>query len=204
MSSPQSKPLRLLAIPAKMYSRSVVRYPYQTNSDYAHAYHFAAKRLAGTFSSQPEDDLILLPFLLLYRHAYELRLKSLIQFLVQTRMTYREGVTPELTEAGSDERLKQEFEHRLYQLLNESKTHYAALNLPDAFPPAVETVIAMLHEADGTGQAFRYAGQLPETQEHTDFPDLAKLLDEQYNTLSVVEDYVEGCYLPMPTLTELA
>lgn len=33
--------------------------------------------------------------------------------------------------------------------------------------------------------------------------DLAKLLDEQYSTLSVVEDYVEGCYSPMPTLAEL-
>ena len=186
-----------------MYSRSVVRYPYQPNNDYAHAYHFAAKRLAGTFSSRPEDDLIVLPFLLLYRHAYELQLKSLIQFLVQTRMTYREGVTPELTEAGSDELLKKKFEHRLYPLLNEAKTHYAALNLPAAFPGAIEAVIAMLHEADGTGQAFRYAGQLPETQEHADFPDLVKLLDEQYDTLSVVEDYVEGCYSPMPTLAEL-
>ena len=186
-----------------MYSRSVVRYPYQTNSDYAHAYHFAAKRLAATFSSRPEDDLILLPFLLLYRHAYELQLTSLIQFLVQTRMTYLEGVTPELVEAGSDERLKEDFEHRLYPLLNEAKKHYAALDLPEAFPMAIEAVIAMLHEADGTGQAFRYAGQLPETQEHADFPDLAKLLDERYDTLSAVGDYVDGCYSPMPTLAEL-
>lgn len=204
MSNPQPRPLRLLtSVPAKIYARAIVRYPHQTLSDYALAYHSSAKRLATTFSSRPEDDLILVPFLLLYRHAYELQLKSLIQFLVRTRMTYMDGVTAELEEAGSEERLKEKFEHHLYPLLREVQKHYTALNLPEPFPSKVEGVVAMLHEADHNGQAFRYSGNLPTTQEHADFPDLADLLDEQYVRLSLVADYVDGCYSPVPTLKEL-
>lgn len=204
MSSTRSKPLRLLeSVPNKVYSRLIVRYPYQTNRDYALSYRFAAKRLAEMFTGDTIDDLILLPFLTLYRQAFELELKNLIQFLVSTRMTYVEGRTSELEQARSDERFK-ELGHNLHKLLNEAKKHYDALDLDEAFPPEVEKLIAMLHEADKSGTAFRYAGQLPNTQEHADFPDLAALLDQQYDNLTVITDYVDGLYSAGPTLNELA
>lgn len=204
MSSTRSKPLRLLeSVPNKVYSRLIVRYPYQTNRDYALSYRFAAKRLAETFTGDSIDDLILLPFLTLYRQAFELELKNLIQFLVITRMTYVEGRTSELEQARSDERFK-ELGHNLHKLLNEAKKHYDALDLDESFPPEVEKLIAMLHEADKSGTAFRYAGQLPNTQEHADFPDLAALLDQQYDNLTVITDYVDGLYSAGPTLNELA
>lgn len=204
MSSTRSKPLRLLeSVPNKVYSRLIVRYPYQTNRDYALSYRFAAKRLAETFTGDTIDDLILLPFLTLYRQAFELELKNLIQFLVSTRMTYVEGRTSELEQARSDERFR-ELGHNLHKLLNEAKKHYDALDLDESFPPEVEKLIAMLHEADKSGTAFRYAGQLPNTQEHADFPDLAALLDQQYDNLTVITDYVDGLYSAGPTLNELA
>ena len=62
----------------------------------------------------------------------------------------------------------------------------------------------MLHDADTAGTAFRYAGQLPDVQEHADFPDLAALLDDQFMKLSVIEDYVDGLYSAGPTLKEIA
>ncbi|WOF21915.1 hypothetical protein N8K70_11025 [Microbacterium betulae] len=190
-------------MPNKVYSRLIVRYPYQTNRDYALSYRFAAKRLAETFTGDTIDDLILLPFLTLYRQAFELELKNLIQFLVSTRMTYVEGRTSELEQARSDERFK-ELGHNLHKLLNEAKKHYDALDLDESFPPEVEKLIAMLHEADKSGTAFRYAGQLPNTQEHADFPDLAALLEQQYDNLTVITDYVDGLYSAGPTLNELA
>ncbi|MCK8478009.1 hypothetical protein [Microbacterium aurugineum] len=190
-------------MPNKVYSRLIVRYPYQTNRDYALSYRFAAKRLAETFTGDTIDDLILLPFLTLYRQSFELELKNLIQFLVSTRMTYVEGRTSELEQARSDERFK-ELGHNLHKLLNEAKKHYDALDLDEAFPPEVEKLIAMLHEADKSGTAFRYAGQLPNTQEHADFPDLAALLDQQYDNLTVITDYVDGLYSAGPTLNEVA
>lgn len=198
-------PLRLLtSVPTKDYSRLVVRYPYQTDTQYAHSYHFAAQRLATTFRGQPEDDLLLLPFLTLYRQAFELQLKNTVRSLVGLRRRYLEGWTAELAEAVSEKRFKDDLGHNLYGLLNEAKKHFEALDLPEDFPRSVEGMIAKLHEADKAGTAFRYAGLLPETQEHADFPDLAGMLDREFEMLCVVVDWAESLYEPMPTLDEIA
>lgn len=204
MPAKSTKPLRLLeSVPNKVYNRLIVRYPFQTNRHYAHAYRFAANRLAGTFTGDTVDDVILLPFLTLYRQAFELELKNLVRVLVNTRMTYVEGKTFELDQALSDKRFK-ELGHNLHRLLNEAKKHYDVLDVDEPFPEEVEALIGMLHDADKSGTAFRYAGQLPNTQEHADFPDLAALLDQQYDNLAVITDYVEGLYSAGPTLNELA
>jgi hypothetical protein len=204
-SNEPTKPLRLLtSVPSKVYERLIVRYPFQTDRDYAASYHFAAKRLAETFTGQAIDDLILLPFLTLYRQAFELELKTIVKALVRIRMVYVDGRTPALSAAVDPARFKDDFGHNLYKLLNEAKKHYDALDMPEPFPKDVEKLIIMMHEADGAGTAFRYSGQLPNIQEHADFPDLAELLDEQFTMLSVVEDYVDGLYSSSPTLNEMA
>jgi len=198
-------PLRLLtSVPNKDYSSLIVRYPYQTDDEYAHAYHFSAERLATTFSGNPIDDCLLLPFLTLYRHAFELQLKSTIRSLVLLRIRYREGPTSELLEASSTKQLKDNLGHRLYPLLNEVKNHFNALDLPEAFPKSIEGMIAKLHEADNAGTAFRYAGLLPESEERADFPDLAAMLNREFELLCVVTDYAEEFYGPVPTLDEIA
>lgn len=205
MATPsRDRPIRLLqSVPSKVYSRLVVRYPYQTDRDFALSYHFAAQRLAGTFTGNPEDDLILLPFLTLYRQAFELQLKNTIRSLVQTRIQYVDGRTSELVEAVSEERFRKHYGHNLERLLVEAQKHYTALDMTEPFPEEVVTLVIMLHEADRRGTAFRYSGELPITQEHSDFPELAALLDLQFQRLSVVQDYVDGCYEAGPTLDEL-
>jgi hypothetical protein len=204
-NKPAARPLRLLtSVPNKVYDRLIVRYPFQTDRDYAAAYHFSAKRLAETFTGNPEDDFLLLPFLTLYRQAFELELKNTIKFLIKTRMVYVDGKTSELQSAIKDERIKDDFGHNLYKLLNEARKHYDALGLPESFPKDVEKLIIMLHDADNAGTAFRYAGQLPDVQEHADFHDLATLLDDQFTMLAVVEDYVDGLYSAGPTLDDVA
>lgn len=198
-------PLRLLtSVPNKDYSRLVVRYPYQTDDEYAHAYHFSAKRLATTFSGKPIDDWLLLPFLTLYRQAFELQLKNTIRSFVSLRIRYMEGRTSELLEALSEKQFKDNLGHRLYPLLNEAKKHFDALDLPDAFPKSIEGMIAKLHEADSAGTAFRYAGLLPESQEYADFPDLAAMLNQEFEMLCTVTSYAQGVYSPVPTLDEIA
>lgn len=202
-NQPPAKPLRLLAsVPSKVYDRLIVRYPFQTDRDYAASFHLSANRLAGTYAGQPIDDLILLPFLTLYRHAFELELKNTIKALVTIRVRYIDGRTAELRAALSDERFKNDFGHNLYKLLNEAKKHYDALELPMPFPKDVQKVVIMMHEADRGGTAFRYTGELPDVQDHADFPDLAELLNEQFTMLSVIEDYVDGLYSAGPTLEE--
>lgn len=204
--SRKETPIRLLtSVPNKDYSRLVVRYPYQTNGQYADAYHFAANRLASTFGGEPIDDQLLLPFLTLYRHAFELQLKNTIRSLVGLRAKYLEGWTPELSEAVSEKRFmdRDQLGHDLYRLLNDAKKHFAALDLQEEFPKSVEAMVSKLHEADKAGTAFRYAGLLPDTQEYADFPDLVEMLDREFSMLCVVTDYAEGCYDPMPTLSEM-
>jgi len=46
--------------------------------------------------------------------------------------------------------------------------------------------------------AFRYAHELPNTQEHTNFPVLAAVIDEQLDNLSLVEDYVGDLFSAVP------
>lgn len=185
------------------YSRLVVRYPYQTDSEYAVAYHFAAEQLATTFAGDPIDDLILLPFLTLYRQAFELKLKIAIRSLVRIRINYREGHTPELANSQSEEHFKDDLGHNLFKLLNEVKRHFAALDLPEQFPKSLEAMVSKLHKADKAGTAFRYAGLLPETQDFVDFPSLVEMLNREFEVLCTVIDYADGCYEPMPTLDEI-
>lgn len=200
---PNSKPLRLLqSVPSKVYSRLIVRYPYQTDADYAYAYELAAKRLATSFSGDAQDDLILLPYLTLYRQAFELELKNIIRALVGVRIAYVDGPTNELLHAISPDRLKADMGHNLHKLLNEAKKHYEAMDLPHAFPKDVENLVMMLHEADKTGTAFRYAEQLPDVQQQADFPDLAAMFDEKFSMLVGIEDYVDGIYSAAPTLDD--
>lgn len=193
------QPVRLLAsFPSSMYGDMVVRYPYQEVSDYAYAYHESAKRLASTFSGRTEDDTILIPFLMLYRHAYELCLKHLAAYLAGVRRRYREPFTADLEPAKMQKRLRFEHGHRLAPLLAEVQEHFAALSLPSDFPASVVETIDLLHEADGTGMRFRYAHQLPDTQEHMNFLALAAVLDDQLETLATIEDYVDGLFRYVP------
>jgi len=84
--APSGKPLRLLqAVPNRVYNRLIARYPYRTDRDYAFFYHEAANRLASTYTGKTIDDTILIPFLMLYRHAFELQLKNCIRYLAGNR-----------------------------------------------------------------------------------------------------------------------
>lgn len=206
MSSPKkTNPTKLLSSsPAMAYRSQIVRYPYEDSGRVALSYRQAADRLASTFEGNPEDDSLLLPYLSLTRQAFELELKHLIATLASYRQVYVEGVTPELTLAQDPEHLRVTYGHNLHKLLTEVERQYAALKLPSVFPASIRKVIQAFHEDDKAGVAFRYAGQLPEVQEHADFPTLHKLLTEAYDDLSLLEDYVDGTLSPGPTLHDLS
>ena len=201
---PQAKPTRLLSsVPNRAYERLIVSYPNRSTADVAYMYEEAAKRLASTYSGKAEDDVILMPFLFLCRQSFELQLKNLVSFLARTRITYVNGPSSELRALTDPEHLKRALGHNLHKLLNEAKTQYAALGLSESFPAHVEKFILMLHEDDGSGMVFRYAGQLPNVQEHADFPDLVALFEENYSMLALMVDYVDGVMSAGPTLNEL-
>ncbi len=195
--------LRLLAgVPAKRYDRLIVRYPYQSDRDYAHAYHAAAQRLASTYTGEPEDDAILIPYLLLYRHAFELQMKDMIRQLVAWRRDYGYGASEALRPAELEEHLKNRLGHRLGAILRYVTLQYDAVEPSEPFPDSVTQVVTMLHEADKAGMAFRYSGLLPETQDNADFFDLQTALDEQFDLLSVTLDPISAGIDAMPDPNE--
>jgi hypothetical protein len=196
--------LRLLdKAPNSIYNRLVVRYPYQTDSDYARFYFDSAERLAGTFDGNSEDDMLLLPFLMLYRHAFELELKSFIKELIRLRKVYLGHSGLDYTAAELAERLRKKHGHRLLPLVTEVKKHWDELDFSEPFPEEVAELLEMLHEMDGSGMSFRYAGHLPDYQNYVDFPDLVEMLNEAKEQLDAAYSYAVGSYDAMPTLREL-
>ncbi|MHA6781880.1 hypothetical protein ACVGOW_12930 [Pseudonocardia saturnea] len=198
-STQSDKPLRLLqAVPGKVYQRLIVRYPHQSDREFAFFYHEAALRLASTYSGRPIDDTILLPFLMLYRHGFELQLKNFIRNVAGLRRRHHGATGPDVDREAVNEKLQRDHGHNLAKLLHELLKHYNALELREAFPESVSKVVRMLHDADRNGTAFRYSGELPDSQDHADFPALAELLDEQLGLLSAVEDWVDELYAAVP------
>lgn len=203
-TSKRTNPVKLFqSVPNTDYSRLIVRYPFQDDAVFAFSYKESADRLASTFKGDAPDDLMLLPFLTLYRQAYELQLKVIIHFLAGIRRTYGGEYGKETDATAIDLRLKKDIGHNLHKLLNELLKHYDALDLGEPFPESTKKLILLLHDADGSGTAFRYSGELPDTTEHIDFPNLVKLLNDEWNLLNGVWSWIEAGYDAMPTLDDL-
>lgn len=98
-------------VPETTCSRLVVKALYETDSHLAGHYADAAERLAGTFTGQAADDGILLPFLTLYRHAYELELKTCIKYWAGLRRKFVDHDDPALERKMLEDRLRKEHRH---------------------------------------------------------------------------------------------
>lgn len=178
----------------------IVRYRYQDAAKVANDFHNAAERLASTFGAGPEDDTILLPFLFLYRHAFELELKYLIMLLASIREDYVDGPSPRLQDAQDSVWLRKNFGHNLEKLLTEVEEHYSALGLRAPFPLEARSTITALYRTDTSSGAFRYPETFLSVQEGLDFPALVQQLSDAFENLSLIEDYVWGIYPAAPPL----
>ncbi|MCS3443380.1 hypothetical protein [Microbacterium phyllosphaerae] len=199
--SGKTEPTALFAkVPGKEYHRLIFRYPYQGDSMLAMSYHEAAKRLANSYRGQPIDDTMLLPFLTLYRQAFELRLKEMIRSFASLRRRFEEPDNPVLQPKAIEKRIRNSriLGHNLEALLNEMLEHANSLESVEDFPESTRELVVLLHEADSSGTAFRYSGELPDIQESLDFPDLVALLDAEFTMLGGVEDALTEMYAAGP------
>lgn len=179
--------------PATDYDRLIVKAPYETDRHFALFYRESANRLASTFSGKPEDDMILLPFLGLYRQAYELALKSFIRDLAKERRRLVDASNPDLVPDEIDKRIQYTLGHNLHKLLNEVQKHWEALDLGEDIPADLIALIMEMHQTDPAGTSFRYSSvNQPTDQARSDFPDLVKMLDEGLTTLWSVEDWADS------------
>ena len=205
--APAEKVFKTLRLTQKLTTldqrRLIVLRPYQNDRDYANAYFNSAERLAATFTSEPIDDLILIPFLMLFRHGMELQLKNAVRELISLRKTYLGHSGERLEWDALSERLVGKHSHRLEPVLNEVREHWDALDVSEDFPNDVVELVTMLHEADKSGQAFRYAGALTEHAAYIDFPALVEFLVDRKGRLYAAIDYITEGYYAMPTLDDL-
>ncbi|MFJ4998526.1 hypothetical protein ACIP5T_10260 [Microbacterium sp. NPDC088619] len=199
--SGKSEPTSLfLKAPGNRYDRLIFRYPYQDDALLAASFQQAAGRLAGTFRGEPIDDTMLLPFLTLYRQAFELRLKAMIREFASLRRRFHESGNPDLAAAKIEQRLRTSriLGHNLDALMNELIGHYNALETDEPFRESIKELLLLLHEADSTGTSFRYSGQMPDIQESLDFLDLVALIDTEFELLGGMLDGITEMYAAGP------
>lgn len=195
---PPQGPRLLTKHPSTDYSRLIVRYPYQKDHHLAFAFQESARRLAATHTGQAIDDTILLPFLSLYRQAFELQLKVTLQVLAKWRRRFVDPADPSLEPAALDEHLRKDLGHNLHKILNEILQHWEALGFDEAFPEEVQKLVQTMHAADKPGTSFRYSGGLPDSQDNIDFPNLVRDLDDNFSMLSAALDYADELYSAAP------
>ena len=182
-------PVLFTMFPATTDEQLIVSYPFQNDSALANQFAEAADRLAQSFQGCPIDDAILLPWLFLYRHAIELSLKSSIKYATGLRRNNGEE-EPKLDSDAVADRLKRKHRHRLGPLVSELNQHLVALELSKV-PSAAMKVLTVLAMADPTGEAFRYGDNLPDTQDHIDFPRLAGAMKQAYGIASSALDLLD-------------
>lgn len=189
----------LEAVPVTNEANLVVKATHETDRHFAAQYALSAERLAGTFTSQPVDDMILLPFLTLYRQAYELALKSCIADFARWRRIFVDPGNPDLVPESVQERLKTKHSHNFHKLSKELIEHYNSLNLGEAFPTDLADLIETWHQTDRPGTSFRYASvNQPTETARIDFPALATMLDQGLRQLWAVEDWVDALMSAVP------
>ena len=163
------------------FKNTVVHYAELDLDAVEFGYATAAQRLGNSMTRRDSyDDLVLIPFMFLWRHAIELTLKNQLRFAIHIRSLI------DLDDAKHDyENVRQllERKHNLSQLFNELKTQFTKLDLPWHEKSDTKT-FHMLADSDTNGQAFRYAGEANNDQSHIDIDELAKALDKQYTQLS--------------------
>ena len=159
----------------------------ESDGTLADGYAEAARRLAATFQAQATDDKILLPFLFLYRHAFELDLKHAIREAVQVRRMARHA---ELADSDELEAKLKKWGHRLQVLSDVLDEHLRALGLEET-PPSVRRVVLGLGRLDLGGTGFRYAGVLDDDASHIDFPKLSAQLEATHRVLEACDSMLD-------------
>ncbi|MFC4628014.1 hypothetical protein ACFO6V_07210 [Promicromonospora alba] len=174
--------------PAETQSTLIMKWPdHQRNIGYEFAR--AAERLASTFQGQPADDLLLHPFLYLYRHAIETAIKDLIHDVAAFRRLKGEH-GKDVDRAKIELRHRREVRHDLAALLIDLDAQMSAAAFP-GLPDDVRDALALLIDADPKGNSFRFPTEYMDTN-RIDFPKLAAMLDDVYSLITAGGDMVDA------------
>ncbi len=194
------------------FKNSVVHYAHLDLDSIEFGYATAAQRLGDTMNRHDSfDDLVLIPYMFLWRHAIELSLKNQLRFAIKLRAQI------DVEDARLDyENVSQllERKHNLSSLFNRLKGQFQKLQLP-WFDQEHVDAFHLLADSDTNGQSFRYAGTADNEQSHIDFGNLSDTLNKLYQHLSagmdvleerqslIVDEFEEESYINATELAEL-
>ncbi|MCU1507923.1 MAG: hypothetical protein JWQ12_188 [Glaciihabitans sp.] len=156
--------------------------------DIPDAYREAAHRLFNSRQGDGADaERILLPILYTYRHAIEALLKQAIMASAVLRV---EGQDPNAPAASAVEtRLRRDLRHKLAELREVLNENLFALEF-DPLSDEANEFLALLADLDPSGNAFRFAQQLPDVHVSLDLPRLMAAFDAAYSHLTGVREFL--------------
>lgn len=133
--------------------------PYEDMGSYGSHYRNCADRLVGSHQGKPQDDEILMPFLTLYRQAYELLLKDLALCIAAHQRRFGHP-SSEYSKAAMEARIGQgdkNFGHKLKKSFAWVTREIEQFNLStEDLPPELSKAVDLLHDIDPSGTNFRY------------------------------------------------
>lgn len=133
--------------------------PFEDMGHFSSHYRECADRLVQSRCGDPKDDEILLPFLTLYRQAYELLLKDLALCIAAHQVRFGDP-NPDYSNKNMKVRIgpgKGNWGHSLYQSFKWVSDEIDQLKLSDEkLPRELTLAVNLLHGVDPSGTKFRY------------------------------------------------
>lgn len=180
------EPGLFLSNPATSQSNLIQYHAWADDANLAEGYADAARRLARSFKAQPWDDVMLLPFLFVWRQAIELSLKNSIKRLAAWRRLNGD-TDPALEPKRLKNHLRSQIGHRISKLRDELEDQLMALEA-QGLPADVMSTLDLVAEIDDGGTGFRYAGVLDSKGAALNIVTLNERLDRAFEYCGLALD----------------
>lgn len=177
--------------------------PYEDMGYYASNYRHCADRLVKSHQGDPQDDEILMPFLTLYRQAYELLLKDLALCVAAHQRRFGNPSSEYSIEAMESRIGPNDFGHKLKRSFAWVSRELDHLNLSnEKLPPELTKAIELLHGIDPSGTNFRYPDPKLTEPLNVDIHKLQSDLADGIDWLGAVYDHTEASLNAAPSLSD--
>lgn len=174
--------------------------PYQDLGSYSMAFSLTADRVAESYKAKPEDDTILMPYLTLYRQAFELLLKDIALSFGAFHRRTGSDLTEFSMERMADRIGHKGFGHSLHKSFAYFEKHFEELGLAtEPLPASLPRAIRLLHSTDPSGTNFRYPDDKLAEVLNIDFLKLHKELQEAIGWLWAVYSFVDDALESVPS-----
>lgn len=204
MTQPQSTLMKLNKdYPSTSMKSLAMLQPYEDLGHYSHSYMECAERLFSTYQARPEDDQVLLPFLNLYRQAYELLFKDLALCLASHQRRLG-NLDARYTHAKMLETIGHKgFGHSLMKSHRWVEQAVEDLGLGhEPMPPQLRKAVDLLHNLDPSGTTFRYPDDDLGDVLRIDIIKLRQDLQDGIHWLWAVYDWADESLKAVPSASE--